>query len=272
MTFTIEYHHQVLKRLLAMLLVYAGLTDENDAVRSPEDMRQRGSEPFTLSRRVRDMVLRLLVPVESATRRLIVVLASQLPPEERQAAMRMPATSTPTPKEGEESVAPREDDTKSGVVAHPPCRGEGLGAGATSPEFDAPAPRLPLFALADTPKRFDWFFNPKPEGEAPWSGPGPERADPYERLDALPIMRRVAALALALDDLPRQTRRLLRWRAMRLKARASGKFVSASPLRSGVPPGVLPSRAPESRKRDEHCTLDELHWEARDALRRIDTS
>ena len=99
----LAYHQQVLRRLLAMLLVYAGLTDENEQVRSHAGMRERACHPFTLSRKMRAMALRLLVPVEAATRRLIVVLASRLSSGERYLAARLPARpaalsqNTPTP-------------------------------------------------------------------------------------------------------------------------------------------------------------------------------
>jgi hypothetical protein len=275
----IESHHATLKRLLAMLLVYAGLTDENGNVRSAAEMRRCASEPFTLSRRIRDMVLRLLVPVESATRRLIVVLASQLPAGERIELSKNIPTPNPSPQggEGPETAAPNDDrshlDERQAQPDSPPPCGEGLGVGVPSDTADqTPPPRLPLFALADTPKRYDWFYNPRPEGSAPWPGPGLERADPYERLDALPLMRRVAALALALDDLPHQVKRFMRWRAMRLKARAAGKFVSLSPIRIGSAPGSLPYRASKRHISEEHYALRELHLFALERQRRLDSS
>jgi hypothetical protein len=48
------------------------------------------------------------------------------------------------------------------------------------------------------------------------------------------LTRRLQALKLALDDLPRQARRLARWRVRRENAKAP-KFTS--PLRPGRPPG-----------------------------------
>jgi hypothetical protein len=48
------------------------------------------------------------------------------------------------------------------------------------------------------------------------------------------LSRRLQALKLALDDLPRQARRLARWRARR-ENMPSPKFTS--PLRPGRPPG-----------------------------------
>ncbi|HUR43994.1 MAG TPA: hypothetical protein VMZ01_07830, partial [Aestuariivirga sp.] len=54
------------------------------------------------------------------------------------------------------------------------------------------------------------------------------------RIDASRLFRRLDALKLALDDLPRQARRLARARARREKAPHS-RF--KSPLRPGRPPG-----------------------------------
>ncbi|MEQ1521227.1 MAG: hypothetical protein ABL936_08145, partial [Aestuariivirga sp.] len=67
------------------------------------------------------------------------------------------------------------------------------------------------------------------------------------------------ALKLALDDLPRQARRMARWR-MRREAETAPKF--KSPLRPGPPPG--------HRKRPIHEVdevLTECHWLAWEALK-----
>jgi hypothetical protein len=48
------------------------------------------------------------------------------------------------------------------------------------------------------------------------------------------LHRRLQALKLALDDLPRQAKRLVRWQ---MRRRASQDFESTSPLRTGHPPG-----------------------------------
>jgi hypothetical protein len=84
-------------------------------------------------------------------------------------------------------------------------------------------------------------------------------APPPELLaDARPLARRLEALRLALEDLPRQARRLARWRARRMSM-PQAKFTS--PLR--------PGRAPGQRRREEHPVdrvLEECHWVARLAL------
>ncbi|HUQ36314.1 MAG TPA: hypothetical protein VM144_08055, partial [Aestuariivirga sp.] len=73
------------------------------------------------------------------------------------------------------------------------------------------------------------------------------------------LSRRLQALKLALDDLPRQARRMARWR-MRRENMPSPKF--KSPLRPGPPPG--------HRKRQIH-PIDEIlancHWLAWEAMK-----
>jgi hypothetical protein len=77
------------------------------------------------------------------------------------------------------------------------------------------------------------------------------------------LSRRLQALKLALDDLPRQARRLARWRVRR-ENMPSPKF--KSPLRPGPPPG---------RQRKPIHPIDEIltecHWLAWEA-ERLDTS
>ena len=73
------------------------------------------------------------------------------------------------------------------------------------------------------------------------------------------LSRRLQALKLALEDLPRQARRLARWRVRRENAKTP-KF--RSPLRPGHPPGY---RRKPVHEVDE--VLIECHGLACDALR-----
>ncbi len=73
------------------------------------------------------------------------------------------------------------------------------------------------------------------------------------------LSRRLQALKLALEDLPRQARRMARWRVRRENMH-SPKF--RSPLRPGRPPG--------SRRKPVHLVdevLTECHWLAWEALK-----
>ncbi len=89
----------------------------------------------------------------------------------------------------------------------------------------------------------------------------PAKAPPSDDalVNAVPLTRRLEALKLALDDLPRQARRMARWRARR-ETMPSPKF--RSPLRPGPPPG--------SRRKPIHLVdevLIECHGLAWDALK-----
>jgi hypothetical protein len=130
------------------------------------------------------------------------------------------------------------------------------------------------FQLFDTRKRFDWVLNDAPESE-PGShglaaGPlSPRLAasavpkEPDGTVDAIRLSRRILALKQALDTLPKQAKRLARWKARRQQM-ASPKFTS--PLRPGRPPGL------RKRPIDEiDFVLKECHGLAWDALRE-DTS
>ena len=96
---------------------------------------------------------------------------------------------------------------------------------------------------------------------APRPAPPPAKTPPPSDalVNAVPLTRRLEALKLALEDLPRQARRMARWQARR-EAMPSPKF--RSPLRPGRPPG--------SRRKPIHLVdevLIECHGLAWDALK-----
>ena len=180
-------------------------------------------------------VLRVLRPAESAVRRLIVIAA-------RGIVVKL-APSRPMPK------------------------GHVIGKSS--------APR-PSFQLFDPRKNFKrlrrrkfarmepriHFFGPDPRVAALFPAPRPvvEPPPPPDGLvNAERLNRRLRALELALDDLPRQARRLARWRVRRDNM-PSPKF--RSPLRPGHPPGY---RRKAIHEVDE--VLIECHGLAWDALK-----
>jgi hypothetical protein len=148
-------------------------------------------------------------------------------------------------------------------------KGHKIGKGSTSRiSFQLFDPRKNFAELrqhgrrpARNPPRIH-FFGPDPRVAALWSAPqpAPELPPPPDGLvNAARLSRRLQALKLALDDLPRQARRLARWRVKRENAK-SPKF--KSPLRPGPPPG--------HRKRPIHPIDDILadcHWLAWDAMK-----
>jgi hypothetical protein len=126
--------------------------------------------------------------------------------------------------------------------------------------------RFPAFALIDPLKRFaPQDFEWSAEWGKEWgreqvipriSVPGlfdpvfpepvdiPSRDDP---IDTAALLRRIAALKAALDDLPRHARRLARWKARREHARvgAAGRPGRMSPFRPGFAPGFHRTRPQE---------------------------
>jgi hypothetical protein len=220
----IKRNSEALNVIVAALFAMLGLVGEATVARLP--------------RSVHSAVLRVLRPAESAMRRLIVIAARGL------VVKLAPSPSRPMP---------------AGPI------GKG-GSGRTS--FQLFDPRKNFAELrqhgrrpARNPPRIH-FFGPDPRVAALWPAPRPV-ADPAPPPDGLVnaarLSRRLRALKLALEDLPRQARRLARWRMKREKAKTP-KF--RSPLRPGPPPG--------HRKRPIHEVdevLAECHWLAWDAMK-----
>ena len=197
----------------------------------------------TLPRHAYHAILIVLRPAESAVRRLIVIAARGLVLQVRRA-----------------SCAP----------SAPISRGEGNAA------------RIPEFVLKDTLRFFGHArhqFTPGPGPRLslfgfcnPLFAPKRPAPPPFEdgMIGAEHLRHRLLALKSALDDLPRQARRLARWRARRdfaLKYGAANQPKRLSTLR--------PGRAPGSRKREVHeidAVLKECHGLAYDASAMPNTS
>ena len=198
-----------------------------------------------IPRSVHSTVLRVLRPAESAVRRLIVIAARGLVVKLR------PAPSRPIPK-------------PAGAI------GKGVPSRPSFQLFDQRKnfkarrrgrrviPRIYVFGNDD-----DWGNHPtvaslwaarRPMAIAAPAPPPPDGLVGAERLS-----RRLQALKLALEDLPRQAKRLARWRVRR-EAMPSPKF--KSPLRPGPPPG---RRKKKAHPIDE--ILTECHWLAWEALK-----
>ena len=220
----IERNSEALKRivevLFAMLVGLAG-TDMVAQIQRP----------------VHSAVLRVLRPAESAMRRLIVIAARGLVVK----------------------LAP----------SRPMLAGPIIGKGGHArPSFQLFDPRKNFEALRQhrqTATRMlprIHIFGSDPRVAALWAAPQPA-ADPTPPPDGLVnaarLSRRLQALKLALEDLPRQARRLARWRVRRETAKTP-KF--RSPLRPGHPPGY---RRKPVHEVDE--VLIECHGLACDAMK-----
>jgi hypothetical protein len=187
-----------------------------------------------IPRPIHSAVVRVLRPAESAVRRLIVVAARGL--------VVKAAPSRPMPK---------------GQII-------GKGSGPSRPSFRLCDKRIffpelsnPRVKYAKNPPRIHFFPY---DTLVPVARPAAVSPPPPDGLvNAERLTRRLNALKSALEDLPRQARRLARWRGRRENAKSS-KF--RSPLRPGPPPG--------HRKRQIH-PIDEIladcHALAWDAMR-----
>ena len=193
----IKRNSKALKAIIEVLFALLGLDGTEAASRIPRSLHSA--------------VLGVLRPAESAVRRLIVIAA-------RNVVVELPP-SWPMP---------------TGKVI-------GKGGGNSIPSFqlfDPPKRLKPVRAMKFTrlvprirfidydPRVVALFPAPRPVVEPP---PPPDGMASATRLH-----RRLQALKLALDDLPRQAKRLVRCQQRR---QASPWPKSASPLRPGHPPG-----------------------------------
>ena len=179
-------------------------------------------------------VLRVLRPAESALRRLIVVAARGLAVK--------PAVSRPKPAGAVKTT--RGGTSRASFQLFDPRTRIVLPRRRMPPR---PGPRIHMFN-ADNELVTVW---PPPRSAA---NPAPAKsADGL--VSAARIIRRLEALESALQDLPRQARRLVRWR-MRQEKSPDPSF--KSPLRTGRPPG---HRTRAVHEVDE--LLSECHWLAR---------
>ena len=220
----IKRKSEALRGIIEVLFTLLGLDGNDAASRIPKSLHSA--------------VLGVLRPAESAVRRLIVVAA-------RGVVVKL-APSRPMPK------------------------GKVIGKGGGS--------RPPAFKLCDTRKDFPelrerrvkyskyppriLFLGPDSRIDDLWPRPQPAAAPAPlldGRVNASRITRRLQALKSALDDLPRQARRMARWRQRRDSMPGP---VFKSPLRPGPPPG--------HRKRHIHPVDDILadcHWLAWEVLK-----
>jgi hypothetical protein len=222
----IKRNSEALKSIIEVLFALLGLDGTDAASRIPWSLHSA--------------VLGVLRPAESAVRRLIVVTARGLVVK----------------------VAPSRPMPKGHRI--------GKGSGPSRPAFRLCDKRI-LFPELNN-RRVKCAKNPPRIHVFPYDTlvPIPRPAvvpppPPDGLVSAIRLTRRLQALKAALEDLPRQARRLARWRVRRENMK-SPKF--KSPLRPGPPPG--------HRKRQIH-EVDEVlancHWLAWEAMRlKPDTS
>jgi hypothetical protein len=183
-----------------------------------------------IPRSLHSAVLGVLRPAESAVRRLIVIAA-------RNVVVKL-APSRPMPA-GKIIGKGRGNSPPSFQIFDPPKRLKPIRV----MKFTRVVPRIHVFPYDTLGPA------PKPVIEAP--------PPPDGRVSATRLHRRLQALKLALDDLPRQAKRLVRWQQRR---KASPWPKSTMPLRSGHPPGYR--RKPIHEVDEVLVACDWLAWEA----------
>jgi hypothetical protein len=197
----IRRNREALLSILAALFALAGLDESGPA---------GGQHAGTLPRHLHPFALRILLATESAIRRLIVIAARDLMVQPRPAGLRPDFAAL------RKGVAP------------------------------AAAPiRIPAFPLLDPLKRY--CFKPRRRASKSFpricvpgfTDPAPIPVKPVlspdDPVDATGLCRRLLSSRRALANLPREARRLARWKA-RDKINPGPRRV-VPPLRIGRPPG-----------------------------------
>ena len=195
-----------------------------------------GGSLFTLPRSTLAAIMLVLRPAESAVRRLIVIAAYSL--------VLKPATPR-----NFVILGPRPEDPASAM--HP-----GIG-------------RTRAFKLFDPLKSFDpesiWDNNQvtyeSAYGLTAFPNNSHDTTLDHQPIDATQIGQRLNALMRALDNLPRQARRLARWQAKRAAALKAHRPTRISPMRPGLPPGWR-----ERKIHEIDTVLRECHGLALDRL------
>ncbi len=216
----IERNQAALTRIVAMLIAMVEMGSGAMAVLLPPSLYHA--------------VSRMLLPTESAVRRLIAIVARGLKVKPTPTHS-MPKGLAFTGKGGGQ-IAFQLFDTRQ--------RFSHTGRRRASAMV---VPRIHIFA--DSP--LVPLFQPRRPAENPIQ-------EPDDTIDATRLGRRLAAVKMALDNLPQQARRLARWKARRDRMQ---KPAFLSPFRPGPPPGHRKEAMEEI-----DFVLRECHGLARDAL------
>ena len=197
-----------------------------------------------LPRSVHSAVLRVLRPAESAVRRLIVIAARGL------VVKLAPSRPIPRPKPAKPIAKGLESSRPASFQLFDPrkrCKP------VRAMKSIQRVPRIAFLSLPD-PTVAAIFAARAARAPAPAAAPAPSSDG---LASAKSLTRRLAALKSALEDLPRQAKRLARWRQRR-EAAPDLKFLS--PLRPGRPPGYR--RKPIHEVDEVLIECDDLAWEA----------
>jgi hypothetical protein len=184
-------------------------------------------------------VLQVLVPAESALRRLIVFAAQGL---------------TVTLEPSSPRAVSQEHGRRRGRVSPPVFA-------LFDPVHRTRRPRHSMARPRAEPRLsvFDHYGHLVCSSTAPRPKPKPPKPEPDGLINPKRLCRRLEALQRALQDIPRQAKRLARWRARQEKTQPSTPTSKPlSPLREGPPPGY--------RKKRQH-EVDDILAECHDLAR-----
>ncbi|MBT8431811.1 MAG: hypothetical protein KJP27_04925 [Altererythrobacter sp.] len=219
----IRKNRAALLGIFALLFAQVGLVP-------PAGRAGRQDGPILLVPSVKRALLRLLHPAESAARRLIIIAAQGHSAPRSQAISTMPHFAEFQPSSRSKVPAFRLVD---------PRKRFGLRSARI---FAKIGPRISVPGLVDA--RFE---------------PVSQDRHADQKVNAAALIKRLDALHSALTDLPKQVRRLVRYRA--LMDKAARHQVKLAPLRPGLPPGYR-----RRRTRDVDDILFECDLLAREVL------
>ena len=201
----ITRNQDALMRIVAAMFAMISAAALTSPGLSGRSLGESGRGVFTLPRHLYAAILAILRPAESAVRRLILIAAR-------------------------------------GLVLNPRATGQIL---PNFPAFAATnSARIPSFALLDSLKHFDLedfdqSANPRLSFSSSYDPNffAPSIEHPDEPVNAALLFSRMRALRHALSDLPKQARRLARWRARRNELLKARRPTRITPFRPGLPPG-----------------------------------
>jgi hypothetical protein len=197
------------------------------------------SAPDRIPRALRNTILRILRPAEAAVRRLIFVAAKDIEVK--------PSLSKPLPKD---KKIPNGQGKKKRRATFQLSDNRGVIEPQPRRTFAKVGPRISNFD--------DW----KPGPSAP-----PKRApEPKDgKTSAARLIDRLLAIKDALENIPKQAKRLARWKARRWR-QSEHRLVHVIPLKAGRPPYL-----PDKPRNEVEEILRECHWLAWE-VRTPDTS
>jgi hypothetical protein len=221
----IARNRDALLRIVATLFAMLGLSET--------------AAPERISRTLHNAILRILRPAEAAVRRLIFVAAKDI--------VVKPSLSKPLPKD---KKVPKGDGKKKRRFSFQLSDNRGVIEPQPRRKFAKFGPRISNFD--------DWTPGPV---RAPMRAPEPKDG----RTSAARLIDRLLAIKEALENIPKQAKRLARWKARR-RRQSEHRIVHVIPLKAGRAPYL-----PDKPKHEVEEILAECHWLAWE-VRTPDTS